>query len=934
MVELPYGTVTFLFTDLEVSTRLWDLEPDAMGAASARHDVIVRDAVESHGGHIVKGRGDGVHAAFATADAAVRAAIACQFAMEAEVWPVSVPLRARVGIHTGVAELRDGDYFGSAVNRAARLEAIAHGGQIVCSQATADLARDVVAGGVGFLDLGEHGLRDLSRPERVFQVTAGGLQGQFRPLASVDAFRGNLPLQLSSFIGREREIERTVEAFAHARVVTLTGVGGVGKTRLAYQVAARLLPEFREGAWLVELAAVRDPDGVVDAFAGVFSVTARAGRNLQESLIEFLETKQLLLVVDNCEHLLDAAAELVEEIGRSCPGVVVLATSREALVCDGERILGVPSLAAPDPDADLGVVEASDAVQLFLERARAANDDFALDADNVGAVARVCARLSGVPLAIELAAARLRTMSPAELASALDHRFEVLAGGRRRAVKRQQTLRSTIDWSYDLLDEAQQLLLARVAVFAGGWTREAAESVCAGGLVEARTAFALLSALVDRSLADADVSGPDTRYQLLETIREYGEERLAERGETAALRDRHAHYYADYALRCNEKLWGPDQIAWGARLTAERENILAAFAHAVDTHDLDLAVKLLESTMVEANQTGYRLTLPVEPVLAITAVDQHPGYPVVLMAAGATAEPRGEASLAQQYGDAALLAEQAATGPRPYSVDLTAVRCTLAGTVALTTGAWDDAAAAFLEGADRYRSVDRISQAAGSLGASASALCFGGRCAEAVPLATEGLAIARATGNPGAILNNLVALAQALSRQDPERAHALLEEASHPDLDFEVFQTELASKALAAAMLEDWPLTARFAMRSLPALQWINHRPFLHAALTVSARALAATDPEAAATIQGAAHSLRAVPVTRSDASGIRSQREQTQGGGLIVEMRRETTRLVTEAIGDERLHALRDHGANMDTDSAVIYTLSRLDAFLTDTEA
>jgi class 3 adenylate cyclase len=319
--ELPSGTVTFLFTDIEGSTRLWEEHPDTMRDALARHDELLRDAIEAHGGYVVKTTGDGFHAAFGTADAGVVAAVAAQRALDVEAWPLLEPLRVRMGLHTGSASLRDGDYFGSSLNRAARLMGVAHGGQVLCSQATADLARDSVTDGMDLVDLGEHRLRDLSRAERVFQVCAPGLLEEFAALASVDAFPGNLPLQVSSFIGRDWEIDQAVAALSEARVVTLTGVGGVGKTRLALQVAAEALPRFRQGAWLIELAPVRDPDDVVDAVAAVFGVTARAAQSLVEALVAFLETKQLLLVVDNCEHVLDPVADLVDEIGRSCPGV-------------------------------------------------------------------------------------------------------------------------------------------------------------------------------------------------------------------------------------------------------------------------------------------------------------------------------------------------------------------------------------------------------------------------------------------------------------------------------------------------------------------------------------------------------------------------------------------------------------------------------------
>ena len=433
---------------------------------------------------------------------------------------------------------------------------VAHGGQVLMSEAVEALVPGALPDEVTLVDLGEHRLRDLARAMHVFQVVHPSLVRDFPALVSLDASPGNLPLQVSSFVGREREIERTIGALGEARVVTLTGVGGVGKTRLALQVAAELLPRFRDGAWLIELASVRDPDDVVGAFAAVFGLTARAGQTMEQTLTEFLLTKQLLLVVDNCEHVLDAAAELVEELVSTCARVVVLATSREGLALDGERLLAVPALAAPEEHADLAAVGTSDAVRLFVERARAADADFVLDAANAPAVGQVCRRLDGVPLAIELAAARVTSMSPAELASALDRRFDVLAGGRRRAVKRQQTLRATIDWSYDLLDESQQRLLARLAVFAGGCTREAAEAVCAGGPIDGRAVLGLLTDLVARSLVIADRGGLDTRYRLLETIREYGEERLVEHGETDALRERHARYYADLALHTSERLVG------------------------------------------------------------------------------------------------------------------------------------------------------------------------------------------------------------------------------------------------------------------------------------------------------------------------------------------------------------------------------------------
>jgi class 3 adenylate cyclase len=368
------STVTFFFTDIVGSTRLWQADEGAMRAALSRHDELLRKAVADHDGVVFSSMGDGLAAAFSSASAAVASALTAQQLLEAEVWPTASPIRVRMGIHTGEAVARDGDYFGTVVNRTARLMAVGHGGQVLVSSATAE----VLGVGVVLVDLGEHRLRDLDRPMRVFQVG----EGRFPPLRSLDSFVGNLPLQLSSFVGREREIQRGVEALSLSRVVTLTGVGGVGKTRLALHLAAELLPGFRDGAWLVELASVRDPGRVADAVASVLGVTVRAGQGIEETLVELLRAKQLLMVLDNCEHLLDAVADFVGLIERSCGGVVVLATSRESLGLDGERVLGVPSLSAPDADAGLDAIVRSDAVSLFVQRAAGVDTEFALAADN------------------------------------------------------------------------------------------------------------------------------------------------------------------------------------------------------------------------------------------------------------------------------------------------------------------------------------------------------------------------------------------------------------------------------------------------------------------------------------------------------------------------------------------------------------------------
>jgi predicted ATPase/class 3 adenylate cyclase len=935
MAGLPSGTVTFLFTDVAGSTRLWEEFPDAMPDALARHDEVLRTAIEGYDGYVVKTTGDGFHAAFSAADAGVSAAIAAQRALGAETWGATGALRVRMGLHTGVASLRDGDYFGSVLNRAARLMGVAHGGQIVCSQATADLARDVLSEGVDFVDLGEHRLRDLTRAERVFQIGAPGLGSVFARLASVDAFPGNLPFQVSSFIGRGAEVAQTIAALDEARVVTLTGVGGVGKTRLALQVAAEVVPRFAEGAWLVELAAVRDPAGVVDAFLAVFGVTERSGQTRMDALVEFLGTKRLLLVVDNCEHLLDPVADLVDDVTRSCPGTVFLTTSREGLALAGEHILAVPSLGTPAPDANLDAVVASEAVQLFVDRAHATDRAFVLGAENMAAVMQVCRRLDGVPLAIELAAARVSMMSPTELARALDQRFEVLAGGRRGAVKRHQTLRATIDWSYDLLDQAQQRLLARLAVFAGGCTREAVEHICGGAPIEDRTIFHLLGDLVARSLLVAEHAQPDTRYRLLETIREYAEERLVEHHETETLRDLHAHWYAEYLHRCFTGLCGPDQIIASTRILADGDNVSAALGYAIDVGDLDLATAFLDALMTGFLMGGL-LHLPTASVLNMPGIEAHPFYPVVLMT-NAFEVRASQLDHAETLITAALQAEAELTTPPTYMGNLTYIGHVVRASIEMARGQWSKAAASSLDAAACSRADATIrAMTPVDMASAAMMLSLGGQPAEAAPLATEGLALARTGGMPTAIAMNLVALAIALTNEVPQQARTLLREAMNLNttLGYEQF-TELAQMTIAAANLADWPLTATIAQRSIRHLHWLNDSTQLTGILNIAARALCDTDPEAAATIQGATRTLASAtanapssPTTQAPESTTGTARPSS--GTFFLDLRHETTRHLTQHLGDTHFHELREHGATMDTDQAVAYTLTHLGQYLT----
>jgi predicted ATPase/class 3 adenylate cyclase len=916
-VGAPSGTVTFLFTDVEASTRLWEERPQAMEVALARHDEILRTSIEEHGGYVFATGGDGFGAVFGRAADALAAAEAAQTALTNEEWPAGAPIHVRMALHSGEASERDGNYFGSAVNRAARLMAIGHGGQLLVSAATAELVP-----GAELVDLGEHRLRDLTAPTRVFQVGSE----RFPSLRTLDAFPGNLPLQLSSFVGRASEAQRVASALSEGRVVTLTGVGGVGKTRLALQVAADLLPSYRDGAWLVELAPVRDREGVSTAFAAVFGVTARDGMSVQESLIEFLRAKQMLVVVDNCEHLLEPVAELVEAIGRACPQVVVLATSREGLGLDGERNLTVPSLAAPRSGADLGSVASADAVRLFVERARQADAEFELNTGNAPAVAEVCRRLDGVPLAIELAAARVASMTPAELASGLDRRFEVFAGGRRRAVQRHQTLQAAIDWSYELCSDAEQRLLARLSVFAGGCTREAVDTVCRGDPLGRRQVLEAVSGLVAKHLVVADRSAAQTRYRLLETIREYGEQRLDEHSETAELRARHAAHYAALLDTLFRDGYGtsPDSVS---RLTAEQDNILHATNWAIDTDDVDLAMRLLCGMPANYESvTGF--ALPAGPVLALAGAAQHPDYPLGLAIAGQYAAARGDLRQAEHQAAQAL----EALGARADSRVDEHVAVTRA--VLCMVRSFQEAAAWELRAAEVARSAGRVAAVANHLSGAAACLAFGGDPDAAIPLATEAVALARQTGNPSLCAASLSALASALAHSDPQQAHALLRESVDYCTVGHDTSGLLTQLTFTAAQLGDARTALDLAGTELPQLAWYENRPQLAATLNIVAWAVAEVEPEAGGVLQGAARRI-----ALADSPGAETPEMQpaaatatapTSGtAGLISALRRETTGRLTRTMGDARLRGIRAEGEAMDTDSAVRFALALVDRTL-----
>jgi predicted ATPase/class 3 adenylate cyclase/DNA-binding CsgD family transcriptional regulator len=581
---LPSGMVTLLFTDVEGSIRLWEADREAMTGASARHNRIVREQVEAAGGRVVKTVGEAFRAVFADPFAALAAAVAVQRAVGAEPWPPGLPVRVRMAVHSGACTERDGDYFGPVVNRAARLLAAGHGGQVLVSGATHELVAGRLPGGIGFRDLGEHRLKDLGRAERVFQVTGPGLAGGFGPLRSLDdpALRHNLPSQGTSFVGRAAELaELRSLVSGRARLVTIAGPGGIGKSRLAVQVAAEALDGDGDGVWLVELAPVADPELVARTVAAVLGVREEPGRPILDTLVEAVGDRHLLVVLDNAEHVLGAVAKLADAVLRSCPRACLLVTSREPLGISGEHVFRVPPLAVPPADlAAPGALAAFESVQLFMQHAAMYRQGFALDRANAAAVAAVCVRLDGIPLAIELAAARLGSLSVPEISSRLDQRFRLLTGGSRTALPRHQTLRALIDWSYDLLNPEEQIVLDRLSVFAGGWTLAAAEAVTSAGDASDWQVLDRLSALVGKSLVLAKEIQGSTRYWLLETVRDYAAERLALRpgAELDETRAAHRHYYLALVETAGQHLRGPDEAAWLDRLEVEFDNIRAALA--------------------------------------------------------------------------------------------------------------------------------------------------------------------------------------------------------------------------------------------------------------------------------------------------------------------------------------------------------------------
>ena len=701
MLRLPAGTVSFLFTDIEGSTRLLEQHPQEMGAAMSRHHDLLREAVEANGGIVFETLGDGVYASFARARDGIRAAIGGQRAIRAEDWSAVGELRVRMGLHTGDVQVRGEHYFGPALFRCARLMAIGHGGQILLSRATRDLVDEGLPPGASLRALGTHRLKDLAEPTEIYQLVHPDLPADFPPLNSLDILANNLPTQTTRFIGRQREVAAVRELASAQRLLTLSGTGGAGKTRLALQVAADLVDTFKDGVWLVELGPIADPALVPQAVASALSVREEPGRAPLSALVEFVRSRNLLVLLDSCEHVVQACAELANTLLRAAPDLHILVTSREVLGISGETTWRVPSLSLPPkPPPPPESMDQYEAVGLFVERARAANTNFRLTAQNAAAVMEICARLDGIPLAIELAAARIRMLSVEQIAARLDDRFRLLTGGSRAAMPRQRTLRALVDWSYGLLQETERMLFRRLSIFAGGWTLEAAETVCGGDGLEPYDVLDLLMQLVDKSLVIADEQAGHERYRTLETIREYARERLTEAGELPAVQERHYAWFVGLAEQAPPEGYDTRGLA---TVGHEYDNLRAALRWAVDSGESERALRLAGGLWsfwsVRGFYTEGRAWL--REVLALGGGESRPGIAArarALQAAGHLANCQGD------YAAAADLLEESRTISEELG-DQTALGAALhlLGNLAIGQGELEQAGELFMQARELNR---------------------------------------------------------------------------------------------------------------------------------------------------------------------------------------------------------------------------------------
>jgi predicted ATPase/class 3 adenylate cyclase len=811
----PTGTVTFLFSDIEGSTVRWESAPEAMAPALERHDALVRATIEAHNGYVFKTIGDAFCASFASAQEAMAAALDAQRALATEDFSMVDGLRVRMALHSGSADARGGDYFGPTVNRVARLLAIGHGGQVLISGACTELLQGEMQPNCSLRDLGAHRLKDLAHPEQVYQLIAPDLPETFPALLSLNYLSNNLPAQLTSFVGREGVVAEIKTLLEHHRLVTLVGSGGAGKTRCAIQVGAELVDGSGNGVWLAELAPISDPSLLASVIARALSVQESPNRPIVDTLVAYLKRKRLLLILDNCEHVIDEARAVVGSVLRNCPDVRILATSREGLKITGEQLYRMPSLSVPPASKTLSAQDmvSFGGMLLFADRAFSVDGHFALTDENVPHVAEICRRLDGIPLAIELAAARVKVLSPKHLAQKLDERFRVLTGGDRSALPRHQTMRALIDWSYDLLSDDERSLFRRLSIFAGGFTIETASVVCSAEEIDEIEMLDRVSSLVDKSLVQAEVAGSGMRYRLLESTRQYAREKLIESGAYEAVARAHAAAYLALAEELEDAWETTPDRAWYALAEPELENFRAALGWALGARGEVLIGQQLVGTLrtvwsyfgtaegqrwVQSAQELADAQTPAAALAALDLAEAHLTTGLVrhkasLLAAQRALEryrelgdPLRTARAQQDVGSALVFVGSIAQGEAVLTQALAEARTLGASrltssvleNLAFARNAAGDLAGArqlYAEALAMARSIGAERVAAVGTASLAEAEFRGGDAAAALQLAGEALAVFRASNDTRAAANalcNMAAYLVKLGRYDEARTSA------------------------------------------------------------------------------------------------------------------------------------------------------------------
>lgn len=787
MVPEATPDLTFLFTDIESSSRLWEEDPQAMEDLLDQHNEVLRQAIAAHRGSVFKTVGDGFCATFPDPIAALRSSLEAQIGLQTTPSCTDLgPLRVRMALHTGPARVIEGDYFGPSVNRVARLLAVGHGGQVLVSEATRRRLESALPPSTTLLDLGTHELKDMPEPQRVYQLMHPKLNASFPPLRSLSRRLDNLPPSRTTFVGRARDITRVAEKLRDGSLITLSGIGGTGKTRLAIEVASAARDAFPDGVWMVELAPLTDPALVSRAVADAVGIGEEPGRSLDATLCARLHERCLLLLFDNCEHVLDGAASLADKLLDHCPSVKILATSREPLTIDGEQIWPVAPLDIPVvPRSGLSWDDSErlrdyESVQLFEERALAVLPSFRVDATNADPVARIVSRLEGLPLAIELAAARVQTLPPQQLANRLEDRFRYLTGGSRMALPKHRTLRAAIDWSYDLLNQAERALLARLSVFRGSFELASAEAVSAGPPIETQTIVELLSSLVLKSLVELN---EESRYRLLETVREYAAQKLLDSGEAFTYWERHRDRYIELAESSAVALTGPEQGEWLKRLEEEHDNFRIALEWSLEQRDAVSALRLSGALgrfwSIHGHSNDGRAWLG-------QALACDPRAPTELRAeatrwAGHLARTQGDLDAAQEYLDLSLALFEQAGDQRGIAAARNAlgILANVRGDTVDARAHWKKSLACFRQLADQRG----IAAVLANLGLLERTLGAHQRSRE---LLEESLLILREVGDKGGIssvVNNLAV--EAFDRGEFDRAWSLNKESLELDRELD-----------------------------------------------------------------------------------------------------------------------------------------------------